>query len=80
MSTKLVVKLLPWTVGSRELRSYFSKFGYVTRSMVVFDKDTGLSKGIGFVHLKKGENFQSLNEYSDHVIDGKKIEVSEKRY
>jgi len=37
---------LPWTVGSKELREFGSSFGPVLRANVIFDKATGMSKGM----------------------------------
>ncbi|CAO1389000.1 unnamed protein product [Diamesa hyperborea] len=50
---KLFVSNLPWTVGHRQLKSYFSEFGRVLSASVVFDKKTGLSKNYGFVVVEK---------------------------
>ncbi|XP_059614831.1 SRA stem-loop-interacting RNA-binding protein, mitochondrial [Phlebotomus argentipes] len=72
-STKNVYKLfvgnIPWTVGTRELRLYFSEFGRVLQANVVFDKNTGLSQGYGFVSLNK-EGLENVESKQQHILEG----------
>ncbi|XP_063218447.1 acyl-CoA-binding domain-containing protein 6-like [Bacillus rossius redtenbacheri] len=53
MATRVIRKFfvgnLPWTVGSRELRTYFSEFGPLVSANIIFDRNTGISRGYGFV-------------------------------
>lgn len=54
-ATRIFVANLPWTVGTTELRQFGSSFGRVTHASVVFDRNTGLSKGYGFLVYANGE-------------------------
>lgn len=76
---KLYVGNIPWTVSTRDLMKYFSKFGPINYASVVFDKNTGLSRNYGFVVFGKKEAFdKSRNSF--HVLEGNtlRLEVSKK--
>ncbi|XP_076364881.1 SRA stem-loop-interacting RNA-binding protein, mitochondrial-like [Tachypleus tridentatus] len=72
---RIFVGNLPWTVSRRELREYFSQFGYVTSALVVFNKETGMSRGYGFVNFAKREGYINATKQNDHVLDGAVIRV-----
>lgn len=69
---------LPWITGSKELMNYFQQFGPVIKSNVVFDRDTGLNKGYGFVYFENPESIQTVFQKQDHLIDGKKVKIMKK--
>ncbi|GAB0097258.1 SRA stem-loop-interacting RNA-binding protein, mitochondrial [Sergentomyia squamirostris] len=71
---KLFVGNIPWTVSSRELRNYFSEFGRVFSVNVVFDKNTGLSQGYGFVSLSK-EALDNVSSKPQHLLEGYNLSV-----
>ncbi|XP_072031521.1 SRA stem-loop-interacting RNA-binding protein, mitochondrial-like [Amphiura filiformis] len=73
---QVAVFRLPWTVGAEELRQHFSKIGTVLRCNVLFDRQTGFSKGYGFVQFAE-ENDQRTALESDHQIDGQTVVVNE---
>lgn len=71
---KLVVFNLPWSVGPKELREHFSKFGPLAYVDVKFDKSTGFSRGFGFVEFAKVEDLQKvLNE--THHLEGNILNI-----
>lgn len=72
---RLYVSNIPWTVSHKELKLYFSKFGHVTNSMVVFDKKTGISKNYGFVNFANREAFEDANNCTDHKLEGNTLRV-----
>ncbi len=55
MTNKLFVTSLPYTVTDPELLAHFESVGDVLSARVVFDKDTGRSKGFGFVEMATPE-------------------------
>ena len=57
MATKLYVKSLPWSVRDAELADFFSQFGTVVEgsSKVILDKDTGRSRGFGFIEVAEDD-------------------------
>ncbi len=77
MSSKnLYVGNLPFSTTEQELTSLFSQYGTVTRSQIILDRDTGRSRGFGFVEMSSGaqEAIQAMNgaEYQ-----GRRLTVNE---
>ena len=52
MQVKLFVGNLPWSVGDAELEEVFSPLGQVASARVITDRDTGRSRGFGFVEME----------------------------
>lgn len=67
---KIFVSNLPWTINSGELMKYFSDYGYVSLARVIFDKDTGLSKGFGYVSFGTSGGLEAALKQERHVIEG----------
>jgi len=74
---KIFIRNLPWTVSSHELRTYFSQFGYVTRATVLYNNDTGLSRGFGYVDFNKREAFEAAMSQPQHILEGQRLRVEE---
>jgi RNA recognition motif-containing protein len=73
---RLFVSSLKWNTCGESLRAYFSKFGKVNHSAVVYDMDTGLSKQFGYVDMQTPELAQEvLRSQHNHTIDGKAVIV-----
>lgn len=71
---KVFVGNLNWTTSHNELRKYFTEFGRVFSAEVVFDKNTGLSKGFGFVQVPN-KTVENIHSQKNHVLEGRKIRV-----
>lgn len=75
---KLYVGNLSYSVTSQGLEELFGEFGQVRSAQVIQDRDTGRSKGFGFVEMESDEEaraaIKSLNE-KDH--DGRPLTVNE---
>lgn len=74
---RIFVSKLPWTVSKYELKSHFTKYGYVHEANVVFDKKLGLSKGFGFVEFLDKSVYDKVLQESNHIIDEHDIKVQE---
>lgn len=72
---KLYVGNIPWTVGHQELKQYFSKFGFVNQAIVVFDRNTGLSRNYGFVIYGNREGFEKATNTTNHKLEGNTLKV-----
>ncbi|KAK3297786.1 uncharacterized protein B0H64DRAFT_299100, partial [Chaetomium fimeti] len=68
---------LSWNTNDETLGAAFSEFGQVLESIVMRDRDTGRSRGFGFVTLSSSEEaeaaIQGLNEQQ---LDGRNVRVS----
>lgn len=71
---KLFISNLPWTVGTRELKHYFSEFGHVSSCNVVFDKNTGFSRGYGFVVFATPDAIDAAKGKT-HNLEGNNISI-----
>ena len=78
MSTKLFVGSLPWSVDDEELKQAFEKQGTVVSAKVVKDRDTGRSRGFGFVEMGSADDAQkAIKALNDSELDGRNIVVNE---
>ncbi|KAF7799960.1 hypothetical protein EIP86_011203 [Pleurotus ostreatoroseus] len=73
-ATKLFIGGLAGSVTSESMREFFSQFGKVVDATVMLDRETGRSKGFGFVSFE-GVNVEPLLGYGNLEIDGKMIDV-----
>ena len=77
MSTKIYVGNLPFSVTNASLKSNFAEFGDVTSARVMMDRDTGTSKGFGFVEMASAEVAQAaIKALHGLSVDGRSIVVS----
>lgn len=72
---KLYIGNLPWTINSKELIQYFSEYGHVSFARVIFDKDTGLSKGFGYVSFNDPNALEAVFKQEHHVIEGNRVVI-----
>lgn len=72
---KLFVGNLPWTVGNRELKMYFSQFGHVQLSNVIFDRKSGVSRGYAFITFSNREGYNAASNKELHHLEGRKLTV-----
>lgn len=71
---KIYVKQLDNKVDNTILRQYFSQFGELTHSYVIYDMLTKKTKNFGFIQYKDHEIVSKVLEIKDHIICNKKIE------
>ena len=80
MGNKLYVGNLPYTVRDEDLQQSFGQFGAVTSAKVMMDRDTGRSKGFGFVEMASDAEAQAaINGMSGQSLGGRSITVNEAR-
>ena len=78
MSNKLFVGGLSWDTNDQTLNSTFSKLGTVTEAKVITDRDTGRSRGFGFVTFESASSAkQAIAELDGTELDGRTIRVNE---
>ena len=79
MAQKLFVGGLPYTITTEALRELFSRLDGIDNVTVVTDRDTGESRGFGFVEVRTPEAAEALiREFNGYSLGGRtlKIEVS----
>ncbi|SMF47639.1 RNA recognition motif domain-containing protein [Pseudobacteriovorax antillogorgiicola] len=78
MSNKVFVGGLSWNTGDEELREAFGQFGDVSDAKVITDRETGRSRGFGFVTFGDNESVQkAISEMDGRELDGRTIKVNE---
>jgi len=77
MSSKIYVGNLPYSVTDSSLKSNFAEFGGVSSAKVMMDRETGNSKGFGFVEMASAEVAQAaISALHGMSVDGRSIVVS----
>jgi RNA recognition motif-containing protein len=80
MGNKLYVGNLAYSVRDESLQDAFSQFGTVTSAKVMMDRDTGRSKGFGFVEMGSDAEAQAaINGMNGQALEGRAIVVNEAR-
>jgi len=78
MSKKLFVGSLSWSTTDETLREAFARFGEVTEAKVITDRDTGRSRGFGFVTFNESEEANAaISALNGTELDGRAIKVNE---
>jgi len=77
MSTNLYVGNLSFTTDSAELESLFAPHGRVTKAQVINDRDTGRSRGFGFVEMDSAEEAQAaISSLNGKDMGGRQLTVN----
>ena len=80
MGNKLYVGNLPYSVRDNDLEQAFGQFGAVTSAKVMMERDTGRSKGFGFVEMGSDAEAQAaINGMNGQPLGGRSIVVNEAR-
>ncbi len=78
MSVKLFVGNLAQETTSTEIRDLFSAIGVVESCLLIADRESGLSKGFGFVEMNSREAANAVKEkFNGHNLHGKTLKVDE---
>jgi len=78
--TNIYVGNLPYSMMDAELEQTFSAHGTVERAKVISDRDTGRSRGFGFVEMPNDDEARAAMEALNGAeIDGRKLVVNEAR-
>ena len=67
---------LAYSISNSDLESAFSKYGQVTKARVVTDRDTGRSKGFGFITMDTGAE-KAIEKLNGFDLMGRKLIVKE---
>jgi RNA recognition motif-containing protein len=77
---KIYVGNLSWQYSEDQLLSTFATHGEVTSATIITDRETGRSKGFGFVEMPSKEQAEAaISALNNAVLDGRNITVNEAR-
>lgn len=78
MNSKLYCGNLAYSIDSKQLEEMFSEFGQVNSAEVIQDRETGRSKGFGFVEMSSRDDAMAAAEaLNDQELDGRRLTVNE---
>src|SRR5436305_6910855 len=77
---KLYVGNLPYSMSDSDLQNLFEQHGTVQSAQIIMDRDTGRSKGFGFVEMGSAQEGQAaIQALHDQDLSGRKLTVNEAR-
>ena len=80
MSSKLYVGNLSFQIDETSLQAMFAELGTVTSAKIIMDRDTGRSKGFGFVEMSSSSEAQAaIEKMNGHEVEGRALTVNEAR-
>jgi cold-inducible RNA-binding protein len=80
MGKKLYVGNLPFTTSDQDLGEIFAQVGQVTSAKVIMDRDSGRSKGFGFVEMASDEEAaNAISQFNGAQLSGRPLTVNEAR-
>ena len=79
MSMSMYVGNLPFSVDQSALQAIFEPFGEVVSAKVMFDRETGRSRGFGFVEMEGHEARAAIGALNGLELRGRQIKVNEER-
>lgn len=78
MGNKLYVGNLPYSATSESLEGYFTQVGTVSSAKVITDRESGRSKGFGFVEMaSEDEAMNAIEKLNNSQFEGRAIRISE---
>ncbi len=76
----IYVSNLGFNVQDAELKNLFAEYGAVSSAKVIMDRESGQSRGFGFVEMPNDDDAQkAMKELDGKMADGRSIKVSEAR-
>ena len=76
---KIYVGNLPWSTDDSSLRDLFSTVGEVHSAAVVSDRETGRSRGFGFIEMDDSDADKAISELNGREVDGRQLRINEAR-
>ena len=76
---EMFVGNLPYSMEDSKLSELFSQFGNVEKAKIIKDRDSGRSKGFGFVTMSDEEAAKAIEGLNNTEVEGRSIKVNEAR-
>lgn len=77
MTKTLYVGNLPWALSEDDLANFFRPYGEVQRARIITDRETGRSRGFGFVELETDDLQATIQATSGQELGGRALVVNE---
>lgn len=78
MAANIYVGNLSFNTSTSQLEGLFRSYGEVTRAQVITDRETGRSRGFGFVEMTDNEEARTaISSLNGHELDGRQLKVNE---
>ena len=77
MTTTLYVGNLPWNTTADELSEFFSTYGHIESSRIITDRETGRSRGFGFIEVDEADAARITSELNGKDYGGRPLTVNE---
>ena len=74
---KIYVGNLPWSTTDSDLEGIFSRVGPVLSASVITDRETGRSRGFGFVEMAQADGQKAIAELNGHMLESRALRVNE---
>ncbi len=74
---KVYIGNLPWSVTDADLLNLFTPFGSVDSAQVVMDRESGRSRGFGFVEMATQHASEAIAQLNGREIDSRALRVNE---
>jgi RNA recognition motif-containing protein len=74
---KIYVGNLPWSATEADLRELFSSIGEVHSAAVITDRDTGRSRGFGFIEMDDSDAAKAISELDGRELGDRSLRVNE---
>ena len=74
---KIYVGNLPWSIADKDLESLFVSHGQVDAAQVVTDRESGRSRGFGFVEMDRESGNRAISALNGHEIESRSLRVNE---
>lgn len=77
---KIYVSNLSFNINDSDLEQLFTSYGDVISAKIIMDRDTGRSRGFGFVEmLNKDEAIKAISKLNNSLVEGRALLVNEAR-
>ena len=74
---KIYVGNLSWGTAQSDLETLFSEFGEVQSAAVITDRETGRSRGFGFIEMNQADGAKAIEALNGQEVDGRQLRVNE---
>lgn len=77
MSKKIYVGNLPWSATDADIAALFNPYGEVISARVITDRDTGRSRGFGFVEMEQDSAMEAITALNGKDVGGRSLRINE---